>query len=174
VDTSESVRTRKHSSVGSSINGSFFNLGLTNSATKLSSWLSQRFSSSPSSRKRSALFISLNCTLVFLICESSCSAAVLQSGARCVGVGLGAGVGGEGRRLFGIVEPRGLVGVIMGLGAAERDILLGLRVCAVGDENMFEVGRIEDEGPGAAISVSESGWMPGVWTSACALLWFVK
>lgn len=157
----EALLTRKHSSVGSSMNGSFFNLGLTNSATKLSSWLSQRFNSSPSSLKRSALFISLNCTLVFLICESSCSAAVLQSGARCVGVGLGAGVGGEagaeGRRLLGIVEPKGLVGVIMGRGAAERDFLLGFRVCAVGDENMLEVGRIVDEGPGTAISVSESG-----------------
>jgi len=95
--------TRRHSSVGSSMNGSFFNLGLTNSATKLSSWLSHRLSSSPNNRRRSALFISLNCTRVFLICESSCSAAVLQSGARWVGVGLGAGVGGEagaeGRRL---------------------------------------------------------------------------
>jgi hypothetical protein len=52
---------------------------------------------------------------MLLTWESSCSAAVLQSGARCVGVGLGAGVGGEagadGSKLCGIVEERGLVGV---------------------------------------------------------------
>jgi hypothetical protein len=68
---------------------------------------------------------------IFLICESSYSAAVLQSGTRCVGVGLGAGVGGEagaeGRRLCGIDEVKGLVGVIMGRGTPERDILRGLR-----------------------------------------------
>src|SRR4051812_38812242 len=97
--------TLRHSSVGSTMNGSFFNLGLTNSATKLNSWLSHKFSNSPSSRKRSALFISLKLARMLLMCESSCSAAVLQSGTRCVGVGLGAGVGGDagadGSRLCG-------------------------------------------------------------------------
>jgi hypothetical protein len=73
------------------------------------------FNSSPSSRCFSPSFISANKARMLLTCESSCSAAVLQSGARPVGVGLGAGVGGdagaEGSRLCGMVEDRGLVGV---------------------------------------------------------------
>lgn len=88
---------------------------------------------------------------------------MLQSGTRCVGVGLGAGVGGdagaEGSRLCGIVELRGLVGVIMGRGAPERDILLGFRGWAAGEENM--AAREEEAVAEAAISVSES--------SVCAL-----
>lgn len=48
-----------------------------------------------------------------------------------MGVGLGAGVGGEagaeGRALCGMVDESGLVGVIMGRGAPERDIRLCLR-----------------------------------------------
>jgi hypothetical protein len=78
--------------------------------------------------------MSLKSERVLLICESSCSAAVLQSGTRWVGVGLGAGVGGdagaEGRRLWGIVlavEESGLVGVMMGRGAPERDMRLCFR-----------------------------------------------
>lgn len=75
--------------------------------------------------------MSLNSARVFLICESSCSAAVLQSGTRWVGVGLGAGVGGEagaeGSVLCGMVEESGLVGVIMGRGAEERDMRPCLR-----------------------------------------------
>ena len=100
---------------------------------------------------------------MLLICESSCSAAVLQSGTRCVGVGLGAGVGGdagaEGSRLCGIVEDRGLVGVIIGRGAPDRDILLGFRLWAVGELNM--AAREDDAVADAAMSVSES--------SMCAL-----
>ena len=100
---------------------------------------------------------------------------MLQSGARWVGVGLGAGVGGEagaeGRRLCGIVEVKGLVGVIMGRGAAERDILLCFRVWAVGEENM--AGRIVDEEAEAAMSVSDSTCTPGVW-AAVWLLWPLK
>jgi hypothetical protein len=138
--------------------GSFFSLGLTNSATKLNSWLSHRLSSSPRSRSRSARFMSPKRARMLLICESSYSAAVLQSGTRCVGVGLGAGVGGEagadGRRLCGIVEVRGLVGVIIGCGTPERDILRGLREWAVGEENM--AAREEDAVADAAMSVSES------------------
>lgn len=94
------------------------------------------------------------------MCESSCSAAVLQSGARCVGVGLGAGVGGEagaeGSRLCGIVDDSGLVGVMMGRGTPERDSLLGLRVCATGDESM--AAREDEADAEAAMSVSESIW----------------
>jgi hypothetical protein len=105
------------------------------------------------------------------MCESSCSAAVLQSGARCVGVGLGAGVGGdagaEGSRLWCIeafIGP-GLEGVSIGRGAAERDSLFPLRVWAVGDVNMAE--RIVLEDAEAAMSVSESIGTPGVvWPSA--------
>jgi hypothetical protein len=92
------------------------------------------------------------------MCESSYSAAVLQSGTRCVGVGLGAGVGGDagadGRRLCGMAEVRGLVGVMMGCGTPERDILRGLREWAVGDENM--AAREDDAVAEAAMSVSES------------------
>lgn len=154
------VHTRKDSSVGSTRNGSFFSLGLTNSATKLSSWLSHRFSSSPSSRSRSARFMSPKCPRMALMWESSCSDAVLQSGALCVGVGLGAGVGGEagaeGSRLCGIVADSGLVGVMMGRGTLERDSRLGLRVCATGDESM--AARDDDAEAEAAISVSESSW----------------
>lgn len=103
-----------------------------------------------------------------LMCESSCSAAVLQSGARCVGVGLGAGVGGdagaEGSRLCGIVEDRGLVGVIMGRGTPERESLLGLWVCATGDDSI--AARDDDAEAEAAISVSESIWAPALcWPS---------
>lgn len=53
---------------------------------------------------------------------SSCSAAVLQSGALCIGVGLGAGVGGdagaEGGRLCGreAAMELGLLGVCIGRG----------------------------------------------------------
>jgi hypothetical protein len=154
------------------MNGSFFSLGLTNSATKLNSALSHRLSSSPRSRIRSALFISPKRARVFLICESSYSAAVLQSGTRCVGVGLGAGVGGEagadGRRLCGIVELRGLVGVVMGRGTPERDILRGLREWAVGEENM--AAREEDAVAEAAMSVSESSMcctVEACWSSRC-------
>ena len=99
-----------------------------------------------------------------LMCESSCSAAVLQSGARCVGVGLGAGVGGdagaEGSRLCGIVEDRGLVGVIMGRGTPERESLLGLCVCATGDDSI--AARDDDAEAEAAISVSESICAPAL------------
>jgi hypothetical protein len=95
---------------------------------------------------------------MFLMCESSYSAAVLQSGTRCVGVGLGAGVGGDagadGRRLCGIADVKGLVGVMMGPGTPERDILRGLREWAVGDENM--AAREDDAVAEAAMSVSES------------------
>ena len=95
---------------------------------------------------------------MLLMCASSYSAAVLQSGTRCVGVGLGAGVGGDagadGRRLCGIVEARGLVGVMMGGGAPERDILPTLRVRVVGDESMAT--RDDDAVAEAAMSVSES------------------
>lgn len=48
-----------------------------------------------------------------------------------MGVGLGAGVGGEagaeGSVLCGMVEESGLVGVIMGRGAEERDMRPCLR-----------------------------------------------
>lgn len=153
------VRTLKDSSVGSTRNGSFFRRGLTNSATKLSSWLSHRFSSSPSSRNRSARFISPKCPRMALMCESSCSDAVLQSGARCVGVGLGAGVGGEagaeGSRLCGIVAESGLVGVMMGRGTPERDRRLGLRVWATGDDESM-AARDDEAEADAAMSLSES------------------
>lgn len=95
---------------------------------------------------------------MLLISASSCSAAVLQSGTRCVGVGLGAGVGGEagaeGRRLCGMVEDNGLVGGNMGRGAPERDMRLGLRVWAVGELNM--AAREDEAAADAAMSVSES------------------
>jgi len=152
--------TLRQSSVGSSMKGSFFSLGLTNSATKLSSWLSHRLSSSPSNRSRSARFMSLKLARIALICESSCSEAVLQSGTRWVGVGLGAGVGGEagaeGRRLWGMVEESGLVGVMMGRGAPERDILLGLRTWAWAAGVLNMAVRDDEAVAEAAMSVSES------------------
>ena len=90
---------------------------------------------------------------------SSCSAAVLQSGTRCVGVGLGAGVGGEAgaeaRRVCGIDDDDGLVGVIMGRGAPERD-MRALRPWSVGE---FCIKGRDDEAVAlaeAAMSVSES------------------
>jgi hypothetical protein len=148
--------------------GSFFSRGLTNSATKFSSWLSHRLSSSPSSRSLSALCMSLKRARMLLMCESSYSAAVLQSGMRAVGVGLGAGVGGDagadGRRLWGIADVRGLVGVMMGRGAPERDILLGLRVWAVGEENM--AARDDEAVAEAAMSVSESSAWAWAWAFA--------
>jgi len=96
---------------------------------------------------------------MFLICESSCSAAVLQSGTRCVGVGLGAGVGGdagaEGRSECGTLVDSGLVGVMMGRGADERDIRLCLRVWEEDDEKRTDRSWVDGEAK-APMSVSES------------------
>lgn len=83
-----------------------------------------------------------------------------------MGVGLGAGVGGdagaEGRRLCGRLELEGLIGVRIGLGAPERESLLCLRVCAVGE--LKEAARIaaddEEAEAEAAMSVSESTCKP--------------
>lgn len=75
------------------------------------------------------------------MCESSCSVAVLQSGARCVGVGEGAGVGGR-MAVDAMMPSTGLFGVMMGRGAPDLDILLSLRGV-----------RDDDE---AAMSLSES------------------
>lgn len=121
--------------------GSFFRRGLTKSDTKLSSWLSHRLSSSPSRRRRSPRFMSLKWARIDLMCESSCSVAVLQSGARCVGVGEGAGVGGR-MAVDAMMPSTGLFGVMMGRGAPDLDILLSLRGV-----------RDDDE---AAMSLSES------------------
>jgi hypothetical protein len=87
--------TRKQSSSGKVVKGSFFNRGLTNSCTKANCWLLHKFSNSASSRCFSASFISAKRHRTSRTFASSSSPAVLQSGARCIGVGLGAGVGGE-------------------------------------------------------------------------------
>lgn len=82
----------------------------------------------------------MKASLICLILESSCSAAVLQSGARCVGVGLGAGVGGEagaeGNRLWGMVDDIGLVGVCIGRGVV-RDIVDRFRLRDAGEGYML-------------------------------------
>lgn len=67
---------------------------------------------------------------------------------------MGGEAGAEGSRLCGMVELRGLVGVIIGRGAPDRDILLGLRGWAVGELNMAT--REDDAVADAAMSVSES------------------
>lgn len=71
---------------------------------------------------------------------------MLQSGARCIGVGLGAGVGGdagaEGRRLCGRVEETGDVGVCIGRGC-ERDMTPRFREREVG-EVLKRDGAAED------------------------------
>lgn len=91
---------------------------------------------------------------------------MLQSGARAVGVGLGAGVGGdagaEGRRLCGRLELEGLIGVSIGRGAPERESLLCLRVCAVGELKLAARTAADDEEAEAeaAMSVSESTCKP--------------
>lgn len=99
--------------------GSFFSRGETNSCTNANCWLLHRFNSSASSLCFSASFMSANSVLTSRTLASSSSCAVLQSGARCIGVGLGAGVGGdagaEGSRLWGM-EVIGLLGVCMALG----------------------------------------------------------
>lgn len=89
-----------------------------------------------------------------------------------MGVGLGAGVGGEagaeGSRLWGIVDESGLVGVMMGRGAPERD-MRPLRPWTLGEVYMAER---EDEAVAlaeAAMSVSESSmWAAGAsrWSPA--------
>jgi hypothetical protein len=80
---------------------------------------------------------------------------VLQSGTRCVGVGLGAGVGGDagadGRRLCGMLEEGSGLGVWIGRGA-ERDIMLSFRVREVGEENMV----------GVPVSVGETIMSPSI------------
>ena len=69
--------------------------------------------------------------------------------------------------MWGMVEVSGLVGVMMGRGAADRDILLCFRVWAVGEENMG--WRTVDDEAEAAMSVSESICRPGVcWPSGWA------
>jgi hypothetical protein len=68
---------------------------------------------------------------------------------------VGGDAGAEGRRLCGMLEDSGLVGVFMGRGAPERDILLGLRAWAwVGEANM--AAREDEAVAEAAMSVSES------------------
>lgn len=71
--------------------------------------------------------MSPNSERISLMCESSCSAAVLQSSARWVGVGEGAGVGGDAGaegKAWDMVEGKGLglVGVMMGRGGWDRDM----------------------------------------------------
>jgi hypothetical protein len=88
-------------------------------------------------------------------------------------LGCGAPVGNSLRRRgtrSAVAEDRGLVGVIMGRGADERDILLGLRLWAVVGENMLV--RIDEEAAAeAAMSVSESGCTSGMfWSSGCCRL----
>jgi hypothetical protein len=116
--------TRRHSSSGNVVNGSFFSLGLTNSCTKASCWLLHRLSSSASSRCCSPSFMLANKTRMSLTLASSPSPAVLQSGMRCPGVGLGAGVGGDagadGSMLCGILVVIGLVGVCILCGCRLR------------------------------------------------------
>lgn len=87
--------TLRHSSFGKKVKGSFFSRGLTNSWTNASCWLLHIFRSSASNLSFSASFISMNRVRTSRTLASSCSAAVLQSGAFDVGVGLGAGVGGD-------------------------------------------------------------------------------
>ena len=68
---------------------------------------------------------------------------------------MGGEAGAEGSRLCGMVEDSGLVGVIMGRGAPERD-MRPLRPWTLGDVYMAER---EDEAVAlaeAAMSVSES------------------
>lgn len=120
------VRTLRHSSSGNVVKGSFFNLGLTNSCTKLSCWLLHMFNSSVSNRSLSSWCISAKVARKSRALRSSCSAAVLQSGARRLeGVGLGAGVGGDAGAEGSMVDKtgrlavllRGLEGVCIGRGA---------------------------------------------------------
>lgn len=57
----------------------------------------------------------------------------------------------------------------MGRGTPERESLLGLRVCATGDESM--AARDDEAEAEAAMSVSESIWAPALcWLSR----WGVK
>lgn len=153
------VRTRRHSSLGRLVNGSFFSRGLTKSCTKLSWWLLHMFSSSPSSLSFSASFMSLNHARTFLNVASSCSDAVLQSGARWFGVGLGAGVGGEagaaGSRLGGILESIGLVGVCMGAGARVRNARFLVLEVADGGRGCA-TGRLEEEATTSSTEVISS------------------
>jgi hypothetical protein len=114
------------------MNGSFFRRGPTKSCTKASCWLLQIFRSSASRRCFSASDMSTNRERTWRTFASSCSVAVLQSGARCIGVGLGAGVGGEagaeGSRLWGMVEAMGLVGVCIGRGGCRVDDMGAFRL----------------------------------------------
>lgn len=88
---------------------------------------------------------------------------MLQSGALCVGVGLGAGVGGDagadGRRLCGMLEEGSGLGVWIGRGA-ERDIMPRFRVREVGEENMVGV-PVSVEGE-TTMAPSISRWRSGL------------
>ena len=84
---------------------------------------------------------------------------MLQSGALCVGVGLGAGVGGEagaeGRRLPGIVDAMGLLGVRICLGCDRATKLLFLDLEADAEAKEGGVDMVEVE-PGSSSSDSMS------------------
>ena len=144
------LHTLKQSSSGRLVKGSFFSRGLTNSCTKPNCWLLHMLSSSARSLCFAASFMPAKRALTSRICSSSWSAAVLQSGTRCCGVGLGAGVGGDagadGRRLCGIEDDIGLLGVCIGRG---RGKLRRLRL--VGEGKM-----VDDPAIDAAKEVSES------------------
>jgi hypothetical protein len=69
------------------------------------------------------------CILISRTLASSSSPAVLQSGIRCPGVGLGAGVGGDagadGSMLCGMLVVRGLLGVCILCGCGLRFVMEG-------------------------------------------------
>lgn len=107
--------TLKQISFGNTTNGSFFNLGHTNSCTNVSCRLSHIFRSSARRRCFCWGAASRNLERNTGSNASSLSSASLQSGSLWFGDGLGAGVGGdagaEGRLLCGSVEAKGLLGV---------------------------------------------------------------
>lgn len=120
-------RTRKHSSLGKTRNGSFFSLGLTNPCKKLKMLLSHVSTSDANQFSLSATLSWVKATLACLRIGSSIISGGLlcHVGVRCCGVGLGAGVGGEagadGRREFGIdwgidEDDKVVLGVRGGLG----------------------------------------------------------
>jgi hypothetical protein len=65
---------------------------------------------------------------------------------------VGGEAGAEGSRLWGIVEVKGLVGVIMGRGTPDRDNLGGFRGWTLGPVNMV----VLDEEPVAEAAMSLS------------------
>ncbi len=156
--------TRKQSSFGKVVKGSFFSLGQTKSWTNVNCRLLHMFRSSASILSFCATDASLNTARMSRLDTSSCSSAVLQSGSLERGEGLGAGVGGDagadGRLLWGIVEAIGLLDMRIerSLERVSMLLLLGWRVEDCGRPCML-TGELASSSSESNIETGRPSWV---------------